>query len=167
MPAVYEDDAAQDQPNGTLHMTNKREIFMLTWEFETYVKYANLRSVAILENFAKNGPANIINTGGFPTHKRVTVILHSELKATFPGVESFLPPCTSGASYPDDFQWAVWMQAPVSKTYKDGHYGAFAPVAKSFILWQENVEEHNGRSDPSAPPVPMWTPPVLLKALDR
>lgn len=167
LPTVYDETQPADNPS-TLHLSRKRELYDEAWPFEDYtMKYAMLTKPAILENFAKNGPANIINSGGCPTHKRVTVIAHADLKATFPGVESYLPPCTSGPAYPDDFKWAVWMQAPVSSTYRDGHYGAFLVVAKALPLWQAAVEQHAGRTDPNSPPTPMWTPITLMRAVER
>jgi hypothetical protein len=167
-PAVYDSDAPLDDSNHLLHLMGKRDIYKKAKDFEYYIKFCRLKSVQILENYVTCGPANIIRNGGYPSHKRCTIVQHKDLVDTFAGIEAFLPPYTGpGGRYPPDFEWAVWMQAPVSKTHKDQHYGAFMPVCKPYTNWLEVATSANGRTDPESPAHPMWTPVAIVAAMDE
>lgn len=165
---VFDDKLPYSNPYSVFHRMSKRDLFVAAPGPEDYCRLLKLRAPNILENYASYGPANMINVGGFPSHKKVTVIQHKLLRDTFPGLENLLPPYTGeGSSYPDDFDWAVWMQSPVSKTYKDGHYGAFMVVAKPYTCWLEVAQSPTGRTDPDHPAHPMWSPVTLLNALEN
>jgi hypothetical protein len=72
-----------------------------------------------------------------------------------------------GPGYPDDFEWAIWQTAPVSKTHKDAHYGAFMVVAKPYTAWQRVAASEAGRTDPQSPADPMWSPHMVAKAMQK